>query len=99
MSDRDDKSNSKNESYLSDKDDKQQIKTEEQMQQMRAAMENMQTRLVQAEAALAEELAAATPTPKTASLVDTRSKGKALNFWTNRGWVLSITSSSTREQP
>ena len=43
MSDHNDKSNSENEIYLSDKDDKQQIKMEEQMQQMRAAMENMQT--------------------------------------------------------
>ena len=73
---------------LSDNDGKQQIKMEEQMQQMRAAMENMQTRLVQTETALAEVRATATPTPKMASLVDTRSKGKALNFWTSRGWVL-----------
>ncbi len=43
MSDHDDKSNSENDIYLSDKDDMQEIKMEEQMQQMRAAMENMQT--------------------------------------------------------
>mgnify|MGYP002809519574 CR=1 FL=1 len=53
---------------------------EDQMMQMRAAMENMQTQLVQAEAALVEARATATPTPKTAILVDTRSIGKAPNF-------------------
>ena len=50
------------------------------MMQMRAAMENMQTRLVQAETTLVEARATATPTPKTASLVDARSIGKAPNF-------------------
>ena len=48
--------------------------------QMRSAMENMQSRLVMTENALAEARAAAVPTPKTASLVDTRSIGKAPNF-------------------
>jgi hypothetical protein len=53
---------------------------EDQMMQMRAAMENMQTRLVHAETALVEARATATPTPKMASLMDTRSIGKAPNF-------------------
>ena len=90
MSDRDDKSNSDNEIYLSDNDGKQQIKMEEKMQQMRADMENMQTRMVMADTALQAELAAATPTSKTASLVDTRSKGETLSFWTNRVCMFSM---------
>ena len=53
---------------------------EDQIIQMRSAMENMQSRLVMTENALAEARAAAVPTPKTASLVDTRSIGKAHNF-------------------
>ena len=43
--------------------------------QMRSAMENMQSLLVITENALAEARATAVPTPKTTSLVDTRSIG------------------------
>ncbi len=55
------------------------ILMEDQMMQTRAAMGNMQTRLVQAETALVEARATATPTPKMASLVDTWSIDKALS--------------------
>ena len=48
--------------------------------QMKSVMENMQSRLVMTENALVEARAAIVPTPKTASLVDTRSIGKAPSF-------------------
>ena len=48
--------------------------------QMRSVMENIQSRLVMTENALVEARAAIVPTPKTASLVDTRSIGKAPSF-------------------
>ena len=50
------------------------------MFQMRSAMENMQSRLVMTENALVEAKAAIAPPPKTTSLVDTRSIGKAPSF-------------------